>query len=49
MEKSNQNDYQGALEDLNKADQLEPNDALTLQFRGDTKRILDDYHEHWMI
>ncbi|KAH8955755.1 hypothetical protein BDL97_07G003500 [Sphagnum fallax] len=36
-------DYQGALEDLDKADVLEPNDAFTLSVRGKVKRMLDDY------
>jgi len=36
-------DYQGALEDLNKADVLEPNNAFTLRCRGDVKRMLKDY------
>ncbi|KAH8962719.1 hypothetical protein BDL97_05G115300 [Sphagnum fallax] len=36
-------DYQGALEDLNKADVLEPNDAFTLRSRGDVKGMLKDY------
>ncbi len=36
-------DYQGALEDLDKADVLEPNNAFTLRIRGDAKRMLHDY------
>jgi tetratricopeptide (TPR) repeat protein len=36
-------DYQGALEDLEKADVLEPNNAFTLTVRGNVKRILHDY------
>jgi tetratricopeptide (TPR) repeat protein len=36
-------DYQGALEDLDKADVLEPNDAFTLRSRGDVKIMLKDY------
>jgi tetratricopeptide (TPR) repeat protein len=36
-------DYQGALEDLDKANILEPNNAFTLSVRGDVKRMLDDY------
>ncbi|CAK9877013.1 unnamed protein product [Sphagnum jensenii] len=36
-------DYQGSLEDLDKANVLEPNDAFTLQVRGDVKMILNDY------
>jgi tetratricopeptide (TPR) repeat protein len=36
-------DYQGALEDLNKADVLEPNHAFTLRTRGVVKRMLKDY------
>jgi tetratricopeptide (TPR) repeat protein len=36
-------DYQGALDDLNKADQLKPNNAVTLQWRGVTKCMLGDY------
>jgi hypothetical protein len=35
-------DYEKALEDLDKADVLEPNDAFTLRVRGDVKRMLDD-------
>jgi hypothetical protein len=31
--------YQGALDDLNKPDVLEPNDAFTLRICGDVKRI----------
>jgi len=34
------NDYQGALEDLDKADVLEPNDAFTLRVRGHVKNML---------
>jgi Flp pilus assembly protein TadD len=36
-------DYQGALEDLDKADVLEPNNAFTLRIRGDLKYMLHDY------
>jgi tetratricopeptide (TPR) repeat protein len=36
-------DYQGALDDLDKADVFEPNNAFTLRSRGDVKRILKDY------
>jgi tetratricopeptide (TPR) repeat protein len=36
-------DYQGALEDLNKVDVLEPNNASTLTDRGDVKRMLKVY------
>ncbi|CAM6059862.1 unnamed protein product [Sphagnum tenellum] len=36
-------DFQGALEDLDKADVLKPNDAFTLRARGEVKRMLDDY------
>jgi tetratricopeptide (TPR) repeat protein len=36
-------DYQGALEDFDKADVLEPNDAYTLKNHGDVKYMLDDY------
>jgi tetratricopeptide (TPR) repeat protein len=36
-------DYQGALEDLNKADVLEPNHAFTLKNRGEVKQMLEDY------
>jgi len=36
-------DYQGALDDLDKANILEPNHAFTLGFRGDVKRRLEDY------
>ena len=44
-------DLHGALADLNQADQLQPNDLLTLQLRamiklrlGDTRGFLDDVH-----
>jgi len=33
-------DYQGALEDLDKADILEPNNAFTLRNRGEVKKML---------
>jgi tetratricopeptide (TPR) repeat protein len=36
-------DYQGALEDLNKAHVLEPNNAFTLRTRGRVKRMFHDY------
>ncbi|KAH8947331.1 hypothetical protein BDL97_11G035200 [Sphagnum fallax] len=36
-------EYQGALEDLDKADVLEPNNAFTLKTRGDVKRMLKEY------
>jgi serine/threonine protein kinase len=36
-------EYQGALEDLNKADVLRPNNAPTLAIRGDVKRMLKEY------
>jgi tetratricopeptide (TPR) repeat protein len=37
-------DYRGALEDLNKANNvLEPNNAFTLGSRGDVRSMLDDY------
>jgi tetratricopeptide (TPR) repeat protein len=36
-------DYQGALEDLNKVDVLEPNDAINLRWRGNVKQKLKDY------
>jgi len=35
-------DYQKALEDLDKVDVFEPNNAFTLQIRGKVKRILHD-------
>jgi tetratricopeptide (TPR) repeat protein len=35
--------YQGALEDLDKVDVLEPNNAVTLMGRGDVKYHLNDY------
>jgi hypothetical protein len=38
-------DYQGALEDLNKVDVFQPNDAITLQMWCDVKILLMDYHE----
>jgi tetratricopeptide (TPR) repeat protein len=37
-------DYKGALDDLNKADQLDPNDVDTLRWRGLTKKMLGDYN-----
>jgi tetratricopeptide (TPR) repeat protein len=36
-------DYQGTLEDLDKADVLEPNNAFTLTTRARVKRMLHDY------
>jgi tetratricopeptide (TPR) repeat protein len=36
-------DYQGALEDLNKADVFEPNNAFSLGNRGAVKRMLKDF------
>jgi serine/threonine protein kinase len=36
-------EYQGALEDVDKADVLEPNNAFTLKIRRDVKRMLHDY------
>ncbi len=36
-------DYQGALEDLDKVDVLEPNNAFTLQRHGEMKIMLKDY------
>jgi hypothetical protein len=36
-------DYQGALEDLDKVDVLEPNNAFTLKTRADVKRMLHDH------
>jgi len=36
-------DYQGALEDLDKADALESNNAFTLTICGDVKKMLHDY------
>jgi tetratricopeptide (TPR) repeat protein len=33
----------GALEDLDNADVLEPNNASTLRIHGDVKRMLKDY------
>jgi serine/threonine protein kinase len=36
-------DYQGALEDLDKADVLEPNNAFTLTSRGNVKETLKEY------
>jgi tetratricopeptide (TPR) repeat protein len=35
--------YQGALNDLDKADVLEPNNAFTLRSRGDVKKMLKNY------
>ncbi|CAK9205021.1 unnamed protein product [Sphagnum troendelagicum] len=36
-------DYQGALENFDKAHALEPNNASILSSRGDAKRLLEDY------
>jgi tetratricopeptide (TPR) repeat protein len=36
-------DYQGALNDFDKVDVLEPNNAFTLRSRGNVKRMLKDY------
>ncbi len=36
-------DYEGALEDLDKADVLEPNNTSTLNNRGDVKMMLKEY------
>jgi tetratricopeptide (TPR) repeat protein len=36
-------DYQRALEDLDKANVLEPSNAFILQIRGNVKRMLKDY------
>jgi hypothetical protein len=35
-------DYQRSLEDLDKADVLEPNNAFTLRCHGNVKRMLED-------
>jgi tetratricopeptide (TPR) repeat protein len=36
-------DYQGDLEDLDKANVLGPNNAFILRIRGDVKKMLKDY------
>jgi tetratricopeptide (TPR) repeat protein len=36
-------DSQGTLEDLNRTNVLEPNNVITLQWRGNIKKILKDY------
>ncbi len=36
-------DYQGALEDLEQVDVLEPNNASSLRTRGNVKRMLKAY------
>jgi hypothetical protein len=36
-------DYQGALEDLDKADVFQPNNAFILMNHGDVKYMLDNY------
>ncbi|CAK9877011.1 unnamed protein product [Sphagnum jensenii] len=36
-------DYRGTLEDFDKADVFDPNNAFTLQGDGDVKRKLKDY------
>jgi hypothetical protein len=40
-------DYQGALEDLDKANVLEPNDVFILTIHGNVKYMLDDYHKYF--
>jgi hypothetical protein len=37
------NDYEGALQDLNKVDVLEPNDAFALKIRRVIKNMLNHY------
>ncbi len=37
------NDYQGALEDLDKADVFDSNNASTLKSRANVKYMLHDY------
>jgi tetratricopeptide (TPR) repeat protein len=41
--KNELDDYQGALDDLDKANVLKPNNVFTLNNRGNVKRMLDDY------
>jgi tetratricopeptide (TPR) repeat protein len=41
--KKNLNDYQGALQNLNIANDLEENNAPILQWLGDVIRMLEDY------
>jgi len=36
-------DSKGALEDFDKADVFEPNNAFTLRTRGEVERMLNDY------
>lgn len=36
-------DYGGALEDLNKANKLAPNDNFTLQEKWDVKKMMNNY------
>jgi hypothetical protein len=36
-------DYQGALEDLDKVNVLEPNNVITLRWYGDVKKMSKDY------
>jgi tetratricopeptide (TPR) repeat protein len=36
-------DYQGALEDLDKADVIDPNNAITLQRHTNVKMMVKDY------
>jgi tetratricopeptide (TPR) repeat protein len=36
-------DYQGTLEDLDKVNVLEPNNAITLRWYGDVKKMSKDY------
>jgi len=36
-------DFQGALEDVDKANVLQPNDTFTLRARGDLKTMLHKY------
>jgi hypothetical protein len=51
LTKYEQYDYQGALKDLNKANQLKPNDAFTLTMARQCTRVLRSMiiKEHWMI
>jgi len=43
--KIEEDDLEGALEDLDKADNFRPNDSGTLKVRGNVKRIMGDFEE----
>eukprot|EP00884_Botryococcus_braunii_P008891 jgi/Botrbrau1/18002/Bobra.0407s0002.1 len=45
VEKARQNQYEEALQYLNAADTLQPNDAVTLRYRGEILRVLCRFDE----